>query len=168
MTLAELNTADMYEARTALTRCCGSTAWVEKMLASRPFQGEKNLFYLADKIWQEECTEVDWLEAFTHHPKIGDLDNLKKKFAQTADWSGDEQSSVNSASEQTLEALAQGNTDYEAKFGYIFIVCATGKTADEMLQLLEARLPNDPMDEIRIAMGEQAKITKLRLEKLLA
>ncbi len=91
-----------------------------------------------------------------------------KKFASTSAWAEGEQASVKQASQATLEALAAGNTEYERKFGYIFIVCATGKTADEMLALLQARMPNKPEDEILIAMGEQDKITRIRLEKLLA
>jgi 2-oxo-4-hydroxy-4-carboxy-5-ureidoimidazoline decarboxylase len=121
----------------------------------------------AEDQWYE-CSEADWLQAFTHHPKIGDVDSLKKKFASTAKWAGNEQGAVNSASEETLKALAKGNDDYEKKFGFIFIVCATGKSADEMLQLLQERLPNDKAGEIKIAMEEQNKITQLRLQKLLA
>jgi 2-oxo-4-hydroxy-4-carboxy-5-ureidoimidazoline decarboxylase len=113
-----------------------------------------------------ECKEKDWLQAFEHHPKIGDLNSLKIKFADTTAWASDEQSEVNRAAHKILEDLARGNDDYEKKFGYIFIVCATGKTAKEMLDLLKARLLNDTEDEIKIAAEEQNKITKLRLEKL--
>jgi 2-oxo-4-hydroxy-4-carboxy-5-ureidoimidazoline decarboxylase len=121
----------------------------------------------AEEQWYE-CTEADWLEAFTHHPKIGDIDSLKKKFASTATWAAGEQSGAAAASQKVLEDLAKGNDDYEKKFGFIFIVCATGKTAEEMLQLLQDRLPNKKEDELKIAMDEQNKITKLRLEKLIA
>jgi 2-oxo-4-hydroxy-4-carboxy-5-ureidoimidazoline decarboxylase len=107
------------------------------------------------------------LEAFLHHPKIGSLDALAAKFANTAQWASGEQASVQSASKAVLQALADGNTAYEQKFGYIFIVCATGKSAEEMLALLQARLPNPPKTEIGIAMAEQMKITLIRLEKLL-
>ena len=120
----------------------------------------------AEEQWYQ-CSEEDWKEAFAHHPKIGDIDSLKKKFASTANWASGEQSGVDTASQQTIEALAKGNKEYEKKFGYIFIVCATGKSADEMLGLLTTRLLNDPKDEIEIAADEQNKITKLRLEKLL-
>ena len=96
------------------------------------------------------------------------MEALREKFASTSTWAEGEQAAVKQASQETLEALAAGNEDYERKFGYIFIVCATGKTADEMLALLQARLPNTPADEILIAAGEQDKITRLRLEKLLA
>ena len=120
----------------------------------------------AEEQWFK-CSESDWKEAFSHHPKIGDTASLKKKFSSTAQWASGEQSGVNAASQQTIEALAEGNRKYEDKFGYIFIVCATGKTAEEMLEILTSRLSNDPKDEIEIAADEQNKITKLRLEKLL-
>lgn len=115
-----------------------------------------------------ELSEADWREAFTHHPKIGDVNSLKEKFVSTSAWAEGEQGAVKAASQATLEALAAGNAEYEKKFGYIFIVCATGKSADEMLALLQARLPNKPAAEILSAMGEQDKITRLRLEKLIA
>ncbi|RZK26134.1 MAG: OHCU decarboxylase, partial [Hymenobacter sp.] len=113
-------------------------------------------------------SEADWREAFTHHPKIGDVSALREKFASTATWAAGEQGAVRQASQSTLEALAAGNEAYAQRFGYIFIVCATGKSAAEMLALLQARLPHEPAQEIKIAMSEQAKITRLRLEKLLA
>jgi 2-oxo-4-hydroxy-4-carboxy-5-ureidoimidazoline decarboxylase len=125
-----------------------------------------SLLQTAEEIWYS-CKEDDWKEAFTHHPKIGDIDSLKEKFTSTAQWASGEQSGVNVAAQDILEALVTGNNMYEKKFGYIFIVCATGKSAKEMLDLLLARLRNDPQKEIQIAMGEQNKITKLRLEKLL-
>ena len=114
-----------------------------------------------------KCSEKDWKEAFSHHPKIGDLESLKKKFSSTAGWASDEQSGVNTASQQIIEALADGNKKYEEKFGYIFIVCAAGKSAEEMLAIFKSRLQNSPEVEIEIAADEQNKITKLRIEKLL-
>ena len=109
---------------------------------------------------------ADWLEAFAAHPRIGDLDALRKKFASTANWCAGEQAGVAAADEAVLTALADGNRAYEARFGYIFIVCATGKSAAEMLAILTARLANDPEVELKVATAEQAKITRLRLEKL--
>jgi len=135
------------------------------MLPFFPADDMVELLYDAEDQWYE-CTEADWLEAFGHHPKIGDMDSLKKKFATTAGWASGEQGAVAEASEQTIEALAKGNAEYEKKFGFIFIVCATGKSADEMLQLLQQRLPNDKEHEIVIAMDEQNKITQIRLQKL--
>ena len=110
----------------------------------------------------------DILEAFSHHPKIGsNLQSLREKFPQTHQWSGQEQAAVNQAAEATLHALADGNRLYEERFGYIFIVCATGKTAEEMLALLQARIHNAPEVELPIAAAEQGKITVIRLNKIL-
>jgi 2-oxo-4-hydroxy-4-carboxy-5-ureidoimidazoline decarboxylase len=166
MTLHELNTLPVQQLKEELLKCCGSLAWVSKMLAFFPAEDLVELLEDAEEEWSK-CSEEDWKEAFAHHPKIGDIESLKKKFASTAGWASGEQSGVDTASRQTLEALAKGNKEYENKFGYIFIVCATGKSADEMLGLLTTRLLNDPKDEIEIASDEQNKITKLRLEKLL-
>jgi 2-oxo-4-hydroxy-4-carboxy-5-ureidoimidazoline decarboxylase len=138
------------------------------MVALFPIADAGTLMAKATTAWYA-LREADWREAFTHHPKIGsDVQALREKFASTSTWAEGEQAAVKQAPSATLEALAAGNREYEQKFGYIFIVCATGKSADEMLALLQARLPNKPEDEILIAMGEQAKITRLRLEKLLA
>lgn len=119
----------------------------------------------AEEQWFK-CTEQDWKEAFAQHPKIGDLDSLNKKFSPTSEWASGEQSGVGNALPETINALAEGNKRYEEKFGYIFIVCATGKTADEMLAMLRTRLQNNPEVEIEIAADEQNKITKMRIEKL--
>ena len=166
MTLHDLNTLPKQQLKEELTKCCGSSAWVNKMLPFFPADDLVELLEDAEEQWWK-CNEDDWKEAFTHHPKIGDIESLKKKFASTAQWTSGEQSGVNTASQQTIESLAEGNKRYEAKFGYIFIVCATGKSAGEMLAILQERLKNDPKDEIEIAADEQNKITKLRLEKLL-
>lgn len=120
----------------------------------------------ANRCWNE-CTEQDWLEAFTHHPQIGDVKTLQQKFADTASWAEGEQAGVTYASDETIQALADYNKLYKKKFGYIFIVCATGKTASVMLGLLNERLHHTPHEEIHIAMKEQQKIILLRLEKLL-
>ena len=131
-----------------------------------PFENTEQLFGEAERIW-ERCSESDWREAFTHHPKIGDINSLRAKFANTKTWAAGEQAGVSSASQPVLEDLAEGNRQYEEKFGYIFIICATGKSAGDMLDSLNARLPHLPETEIWIAMREQGKITKIRLEKLL-
>lgn len=167
MTLHELNILPVGQLKEALFNCCGSQNWVNKMLPFFPADDLVELLNDAEEQWYQ-CTEADWLEAFTQHPKIGDIASLQKKFAATAEWAGGEQSTVGTASQQTIEALAKANALYEATFGYIFIVCATGKSADEMLQLLQARLSNTKAEEINIAMDEQNKITQLRLQKLLA
>jgi 2-oxo-4-hydroxy-4-carboxy-5-ureidoimidazoline decarboxylase len=165
MTIAEFDHLDLEEKKTLLHTCCGSNTWVNNMLAAPPAEDLVDLLEIAEEQWYA-CHESDWREAFSQHPKIGDVDSLREKFAATAQWAEGEQASVKQASEQTLEQLAEGNEAYEQKFGYIFIVCATGKSADEMLQLLNQRLYNNPEVEIQIAMEEQLKITKLRLEKL--
>lgn len=135
------------------------------MIGCRPFQNKDKLFELAEKIWFA-LTRNDWLEAFSHHPKIGDTEALQKKFQQTQPWTENEQAGVKGASADALKDLAAGNRLYKDKFGYIFIVCATGKSADEMLALLKERLENDPEAELLIAAKEQNKITRLRLGKL--
>ncbi|WP_216690004.1 2-oxo-4-hydroxy-4-carboxy-5-ureidoimidazoline decarboxylase [Hymenobacter siberiensis] len=168
MTLAELNKLSKTALAAALQTCCGSTAWVENMVVRFPVSDVETLMDEAKTQWNS-LAEADWREAFTHHPKIGgDVEVLRAKFASTSTWAEGEQASVKQASQETLEALAAGNTEYENKFGYIFIVCATGKSAEEMLALLQARLANKPEDEILIAAGEQDKITRIRLEKILA
>lgn len=165
--MEKLNHLNLEDLRSALHRCCGATNWVDGMLAQRPFSSADDLHQKAKTVYGSLET-ADYLEAFSHHPRIGgDLDKLREKFAPTADWSGNEQAAVKQASEAVLRQLASGNDAYYAKFGYIFIVCATGKSAQEMLDLLGARLPNDPADEIKIAAGEQEKIMAIRLDKLL-
>jgi 2-oxo-4-hydroxy-4-carboxy-5-ureidoimidazoline decarboxylase len=166
MTLHELNTLPKQQLKEELAKCCGSREWVNKMLLFFPADDLVELLEDAEEQWFK-CTAEDWREAFANHPKIGDTESLKKKFASTATWASGEQSGVNTASAEIIKALADGNRQYEEKFGYIFIVCATGKSAEEMLEMLQARLPNDPEEEIEIAADEQNKITKLRLEKLL-
>jgi 2-oxo-4-hydroxy-4-carboxy-5-ureidoimidazoline decarboxylase len=137
------------------------------MEARRPFADTNALLASADEVWAG-LGPADWKEAFAHHPRIGDKQALRERFAATRQWAAGEQAGVSGASEAALDALAEGNRDYESRFGHIFIVCATGKTAEEMLALLRERLGNDPEIEERIAAGEQAKITRIRLEKLLA
>jgi 2-oxo-4-hydroxy-4-carboxy-5-ureidoimidazoline decarboxylase len=170
MTLHELNTLTQPQLKQELLKCCGSSTWVKMMMTYFPADTMEELLEEADEIWYE-CSEDDWKEAFAHHPKIGDVESLTKKFASTAHpiaigWASGEQSGVNVASKETIEALAEGNKKYEEKFGYIFIVCATGKSAAEMLAILQSRLSNEPEDEIKMAAEEQNKITKLRLQKL--
>jgi 2-oxo-4-hydroxy-4-carboxy-5-ureidoimidazoline decarboxylase len=165
MNVAALNSGPEAEAEAALLRCCGSRRWVQAMLARRPFANAEAVWLAASEI-EASLLRADWLEAFAAHPRIGDIDSLKKKFATTAAWAKGEQAGVAGAADEILLALAEGNRLYEQRFGHIFIVCATGKSAGEMLTLLLARLPNSPEDELPIAAAEQAKITRLRLEKL--
>jgi 2-oxo-4-hydroxy-4-carboxy-5-ureidoimidazoline decarboxylase len=166
MELMKLNAIDPERARNAFTRCCGAVAWVDSMIASRPFASRDALLAASERAAQM-LTREDWLQAFACHPRIGDLDALREKFAAMAAWAGAEQRAVAGASDAVLEALARGNQAYERRFGYIFIVCATARRADEMLAMLEARLPNDPAHELAVAAAEQMQITRLRLLKLL-
>lgn len=168
--LENLNAATQTDARQTFARCCGASKWAAHMAEMRPYADAESV-YQQSEIAFDELGEDDWREAFEHHPRIGDLDALRAKFSTldaTKEWAAGEQSETRAASEQTLQALAQGNRDYEDRFGFLFIVCATGKSADEMLALLQVRLPNDADDEWRIAAAEQRKITRLRLEKLLS
>jgi 2-oxo-4-hydroxy-4-carboxy-5-ureidoimidazoline decarboxylase len=135
------------------------------MLARRPFGSRIELLTAARDEWNA-LESADWREAFAHHPRIGDRNALAARFPATHELSAREQAGLAGATAGALDALAEGNRRYEEKFGYIFIVCAAGKSANEMLALLEARLPNDEPTELRVAATEQAKITELRLQKL--
>jgi 2-oxo-4-hydroxy-4-carboxy-5-ureidoimidazoline decarboxylase len=165
MNMAEINAWPDDQAIAAFRRCCGSTRWSQRMARLRPFDSVAAVFEAAERIWWG-LDPTDWLEAFAAHPRIGDRDALRAKFTATAAWSAREQSGVDGASEDVLQALAEENTRYHERFGYLFIVCATGKTAAEMLALLRERLSNELGREIELAAAEQAKITRLRLEKL--
>ena len=161
-----LNTLDPGGAAAALRRACGATAWVQRMLARRPFASTEELLEIADAEWKAASRE-ECLEAFSHHPRIGeDLGALRERFQNTAALSLREQAGVADADEQTLLALRAANAQYRERYGYIFIICATGKTAREMLDALERRLPNDPQTELLTAAREQGKILRLRLEGL--
>jgi 2-oxo-4-hydroxy-4-carboxy-5-ureidoimidazoline decarboxylase len=166
MTLHEFNTLEKHQLREELKKCCGSAAWVDRMTHFIPAEDLVELLEDAEEEWFK-CSEEDWKEAFGHHPRIGDMESLRKKFASTAEWASGEQSGVRSASQQIIEQLAAANKSYEEKFGYIFIICASGKSAEEMLAELETRLQNAPEVEIQVAAEEQNKITQLRLEKLI-
>ncbi|MEX2269935.1 MAG: 2-oxo-4-hydroxy-4-carboxy-5-ureidoimidazoline decarboxylase [Vicinamibacterales bacterium] len=159
---AGLDALSPEDARAMLTRACGASRWVDRMMARRPFGSDARLLRTARIEWFG-LTEVDWLEAFSHHPKIGDRASLAERFPATHDLSAIEQAGVGRADDEVLSALAEANQTYLDRFGFIFIVCATGKTAEEMLALLRARLPNDRATELRIAAEEQSKITALRL-----
>ena len=164
--LARLNSLGAAEAESELLRCCGSNAWARRMEAQRPFGDAQELLAAADEIWRS-LGESDWLEAFAAHPKIGGRHAAREQDAQAQTWSEQEQSGARVAAQATLDELAAANRAYEEKFGHIFIVCATGKSAPEMLDILRARLPNDARTELVNAAEEQRKITRLRLEKLL-
>jgi OHCU decarboxylase len=133
---------------------------------ARPFTDAEALFRVADSVWWS-LRDEDWLKAFRAHPKIGEQKAAGVQSEQAQSWSAQEQSGIQDAVTETKAALAVGNQEYEARFGFIFIVCATGKSSAEMLAILNARLQNDPGTELRVAAEEQRKITGLRLEKLL-
>lgn len=154
-----INTRIRPQAESELRSCCGSSEWVRQMIASRPFGSGSELLSAAENIWWE-LDPPDWQEAFQAHPRIGEK--------SASSWARQEQSGAAAASNATISALAEVNRDYEKRFGHIFIVCASGKGADEMLAIAQRRLQNSPEDELRVAAEEQLKITKLRMMKLVA
>jgi OHCU decarboxylase len=158
-----LNALSLAEAEAAFLACCGSRAWAGRMTEGRPYHDAGHLFETADRVWWSLDRE-DWLEAFAAHPRIGE----KKTAAdRSGRWSAQEQAGAVDAEAAVLAELAEANRTYAERFGHIFIVCATGKSAGEMLGLLRARLDNDPETEVRVAAEEQRKITRLRLTKWL-
>jgi OHCU decarboxylase len=166
MTLEELNELAAQDAEREFLKCCGSLAWAQAMAAGRPFATESELFAKADDA-SAALVDEDWLEAFRAHPKIGGKKAVTVQSQQEQSWSSQEQSAMQSASADTVAQLAAGNHEYEAKFGFIFIVCASGQSSEEMLEILNQRLDNDSQTELFEAAQEQRKITRLRLEKLL-
>ena len=166
MTLDELNALDASAANEAFGTCCTSETWMQGMVQARPFANVEAAQQAALDVWAN-CNEADFLQAFEGHPKIGDVSSLRKKYANTKGLASNEQSGVNVATEATLQALADGNNEYDSKNGFIFIVFATGKSAAEMLEILQGRLPNKRETELKNAAFEQSKITALRINKLL-
>ena len=136
------------------------------MTQERPFASAKELLTTAENIWSS-LKQEDWLEAFRSHPKIGEQKAAASISTDAHSWSKQEQSSMSQAASDTRRELAHLNEQYEQKFGYIYIVCATGKSPEEMLSILQLRMDNAPADELGVAAAEQAKITELRLQKLL-
>ena len=166
MSLERLNSLMPEDCISELMKCCGSRAWATRMIEERPFSSPTALNQAAERIWWSLSAD-EWLEAFRSHPKIGEKKAEKNSGEAAQKWSEQEQASVASAPHETLQSLAELNAEYQSRFGFIFIVCASGKSSDEMLSLLRARLENEREKELRIAAAEQAKITGLRLEKLL-
>jgi OHCU decarboxylase len=162
---SRVNDLDEAAAREALTNCCAAQAWVEAMLAARPF-ADNDAVEEAAEAAASQLGEQDWLEAFAAHPLIGDVESLRKKYVATKSLAAGEQSGIAAASDATLQELAALNREYADRFGFIFIVFASGKTADEMLFILKRRINNPRQRELLNAAGEQMKITKLRLQKL--
>lgn len=166
MTLNQLNRLPPEEAEAEFRKCCGATRWAQEMTAARPFKHVDELTSEADRVWSH-LSEEDWLEAFHAHPKIGEKKAAAQQSEQTQSWSAQEQAGIESTTINIKAELAERNREYEQRFGFIYIVCAAGKSAEEMLAILNDRLKNDRETELRRAAEEQRKITRLRLEKLL-
>jgi OHCU decarboxylase len=164
--LDQLNAFSRERAGAEFLKCCGSSRWAESMTDARPFTSPERLFEKADSVWRSLST-ADWLEAFRAHPKIGEKKPVATQSEQAQAWSAQEQAGVENASTRTMADLTERNREYEQRFGFIFIVCATGKSSEEMLAILNGRMRNDRDTELRIAAEEQRKITQLRLERLL-
>lgn len=161
-----LNSLSLDQAIEKLKSCCGSTRWAKAVASGRPYESIEQLVEAGENVWWS-LTADDWLEAFKSHPRIGEKKAEVAGSKQSAQWSRNEQAGAKEMSEDTARALASLNKEYFDRLGYIFIVCATGKSAEEMLEILRKRLQNDADEEISVAATEQAKITELRLRKLL-
>jgi OHCU decarboxylase len=164
--LERLNNLAHDEAEAELLKCCGSTAWACALATRRPFKGADELLRAADEVWSSLESD-DWLEAFAHHPKIGERKASAGQTQEEQAWSEQEQSGVSAADGAACAELAELNREYERKFGYIFIICAAGKSPAEILASLKSRIENDEAFEIKNAAEEQRQITRLRLRKLL-
>ena len=163
MTIAQFDRLAVEQKKKLLYECCGSTAWVDKMLDIPPVEDLIDLFEDAEESWYS-LSENDWKEAFFNHPHVSDLESLKKRISD--DQIGHNDTAALNASEQTLEALVEGNKTYEQKFGFAFVTSSAGKSAVEVLGILTARLQNKPQTELTIAVSEQNKITQQRLGRL--
>ncbi|MHB8499385.1 MAG: 2-oxo-4-hydroxy-4-carboxy-5-ureidoimidazoline decarboxylase [Candidatus Acidiferrales bacterium] len=165
--LARWNGLQPEQAAESILPCCGSKAWARGMAARRPLLEEAALLSACDQVWKS-LSESDWLEAFRSHPRIGESRSPSESPAQSAAWSGEEQRKVGAAGEEVKAALAVGNRAYEHRFNRTFIVCATGKTAPEILAILQRRLQNDETAELHEAAEQQRQIAHLRLKKWLS
>ena len=167
MTVADLDSAPAGEARELLTACCGAAPWVEAMLAARPFASRDGLLAAADRCWSALST-AQLADAIARHPRLGGSRAKAALSAREQAWSAGEQSGAADSDDAARAALAEGNEEYERRFGHTFILCATGLDTNEMLAALRRRLGNDAAIERDITGRELHKITRLRLEKLLA
>jgi 2-oxo-4-hydroxy-4-carboxy-5-ureidoimidazoline decarboxylase len=166
VTISELDAMPSATAAELLRACCGAERWVQRMVARRPFGSAAALRGAADEIWGTMAA-ADWMEAFSHHPRIGETAGVVPQDARGAAWSAGEQASAMQSDEEVRAELARVNREYEARFGHTYIVCATGKSAREMLDIARARLDNDAGEELAIAAEEQRRIMQIRLGKLL-
>lgn len=164
-TLDAWNKAESASALDAMLACCGARRWAHAMIALRPIASVLDLSLAADRVWNT-MEEADWMEAFACHPRIGERKPTHAP-AQSTAWSRQEQSSATTAAESVLAALAEDNALYEERFGFTYIVCATGKSAEEMLAILKRRLGSNRADELREAAEQQRQITQIRLGKWL-
>jgi OHCU decarboxylase len=162
--LARWNSLPPEEAALEILPCCGSNSWARQLAALRPIEDEDSLLAASDKIWRS-LTEADWMEAFAHHPRIGQSVAPASASARSAQWSSQEQQKVGAAGTDVIAALAEGNRAYEQRFNRIFIVCAAGKSAQAILDILQRRMRNDEQTELQEAAEQQRQITKLRLKK---
>jgi OHCU decarboxylase len=165
-TLAAWNHADEKTALAAMLACCGAKRWAEEMVALRPIGTIEALSEMADRVWST-MQEQDWLQAFACHPRIGER-KAPDQNGQSSEWSKQEQGGTDAADEQMLAELAEGNRLYEEIFGFTYIVCATGKSAEELLAILKQRLDSTREDELRRAAEQQRQIIQIRLGKWLA
>jgi OHCU decarboxylase len=165
--LQQLNEMERERAVAEFLKCCGSSAWAGRLADARPFRQGDELLRASDRIWWE-LDARDWLEAFSHHPKIGEKKPEANAVSEEARrWSEEEQAATRSTAAEIMRELAAANREYERRFGFIYIICASGKSTEEMLSLLKARLRNEVDTELRVAAEEQRRITHLRLKKLL-
>ena len=164
--LGEFNRAPADDVIEALQSCCASAAWAQAVAERRPYESIDELIAIAELQWWQ-LPRLEWVQAFGAHPRIGERAAATPQAGQGDAWSEEEQSAAR-ATRATAARLAELNRAYEEKFGYTYIVSATGKTAEEMISIAERRMTNEPDAEVRIAAEEQARITGLRLRKLLS
>jgi 2-oxo-4-hydroxy-4-carboxy-5-ureidoimidazoline decarboxylase len=160
--LTRWNRLSAAAAESEILPCCGARRWARQLTERRPIPDKTALLKTSEEIWRS-LDQRDWIEAFESHPRIGESKAQQKVDPRSAAWSGQEQSGV--GGDQVQTALAERNREYERRFGHIFIVCATGKTGAEILEILERRLENDPASELLEAAEEQRQITQLRLQR---
>ena len=165
MTIEDLNHLKEADAHDFFMNCCTAEKWVELMVSSRPYSNFEQLNTVSDQHFSK-LDEFDWLQAFDGHPKIGDVNSLKEKYKSTKKLASGEQSGMSEADEKVIEEMMSFNQRYLEQNGFIFIVCASGKSASEMLEIIQSRIDNSRETELKIASEEQIKITKIRLEKL--
>ena len=166
LTVPQLNALSAQDATLEFASCCGSESWIAGMLARRPF-GSRDCVFLAAEVVFQSLQEADWQDAFAHHPRIGEQRAAKAVSAGTARVSADEQSSIRVAGHAAQLELAHANAEYDQRFGFIFIICASGKSAEDILVALRERMGNSREIELLVAAREQRQITRMRLEKMM-